>query len=45
LADETGGLFVTTETVDELVAALQVTLGCPVIGALPKKLQRARDPA
>ncbi len=32
LADETGGLFVTTETVDELVAALQRTLGCPVIG-------------
>ena len=33
LADETGGLFVTTETVDELVAALQATLGCPVIGS------------
>ena len=32
LADETGGLFVTTETVDELVAALRRTLGCPVIG-------------
>lgn len=32
LADETGGLFVTTQTVDELVAALQRTLGCPVIG-------------
>ena len=32
LPDETGGLFVTTETVDELVAALQRTLGCPVIG-------------
>lgn len=32
LADETGGKFVTTETVDELVAALQQTLGCPVIG-------------
>lgn len=32
LSDETGGLFVTTETVDELVAALQRTLGCPVIG-------------
>lgn len=32
LADETGGVFVTTETVDELVAALQQTLGCPVIG-------------
>ena len=32
LSDETGGLFVKTETVDELVAALQRTLGCPVIG-------------
>ena len=33
LADATGGLFVTTETVDELVVALRRTLGCPVIGA------------
>ena len=32
LADDTGGLFLRTETVDELVAALQRTLGCPVIG-------------
>ncbi len=32
LADQTGGLFVTTETVEELVVALQRTLGCPVIG-------------
>lgn len=32
LADRTGGRFVTTETVDELVAALQATLGCPAIG-------------
>ena len=32
LADETGGTFVSTETVDELVAALQRTLGCPIIG-------------
>ncbi|MEL7115991.1 MAG: VWA domain-containing protein [Pseudomonadota bacterium] len=32
LADETGGLFVSTETVDELVDALNATLGCPVIG-------------
>ena len=32
LADETNGLFVNTETVQELVAALQRTLGCPVIG-------------
>ncbi|MEM7237037.1 MAG: vWA domain-containing protein [Pseudomonadota bacterium] len=32
LSDETGGLFVATETVQELVAALQRTLGCPAIG-------------
>lgn len=32
LADETGGLFVSTETVGELVLALQETLGCPLIG-------------
>lgn len=32
LADETGGLFVRTETIDELVAALNRTLGCPLIG-------------
>ncbi len=32
LADRTGGRYVSAETVDELVAALQVTLGCQVIG-------------
>ena len=31
LADETGGLFVTTQTVEELVIALRRTLGCPVV--------------
>ncbi|MGX0977101.1 Ca-activated chloride channel family protein [Roseovarius sp. MBR-51] len=34
LADATGGLFVSTETVDELAAALRETLGCPLIGGL-----------
>lgn len=34
LADRTGGRFVSTQTVDELVRALQETLGCPLIGAL-----------
>lgn len=38
LSDVSGGLFVRTETVGELVAALQQTLGCPVIG-------RVFDPA
>lgn len=32
LSDVTGGLFVSTQTVSELVVALQRTLGCPVIG-------------
>ncbi|MET4103833.1 Ca-activated chloride channel family protein [Roseovarius sp. MBR-78] len=32
LADATGGLFVTTETVDELADALRITLGCVVVG-------------
>lgn len=34
LAEATGGLFVTTETVDELTAALQATLGCALVGRL-----------
>ncbi|EDM31443.1 hypothetical protein RTM1035_19001 [Roseovarius sp. TM1035] len=34
LADATGGVFVSTETVDELVEALRETLGCPLIGGL-----------
>ncbi|WP_425090790.1 vWA domain-containing protein [Tropicimonas sp. S265A] len=34
LADQTGGKYVSTETVDELVAALQDTLGCKLIGGL-----------
>ncbi len=32
LADRTGGRFVSTETVDELAAALRETLGCALIG-------------
>lgn len=32
LADATGGTYASTETVDDLVAALSVTLGCPVYG-------------
>lgn len=34
LADRTGGQYVSAETVDELVGALRVTLGCSVIGRL-----------
>lgn len=35
LADATGGMFVTTETVTALADALRRTLGCPVIGLGP----------
>ncbi len=34
LAEQTGGLTVTTETVQELVAALRETLACPVVSLL-----------
>ena len=34
LPDATGGLFVSTQTVDELAEALRVTLGCVVVGRL-----------
>lgn len=44
LADRTGGKFVSTETADELAAALQETLGCAVIGAV-EHLGRAEPPA
>lgn len=32
LADRTGGMFVSTETVDELAGALRATLGCALFG-------------
>jgi Ca-activated chloride channel family protein len=35
LADETGGIFATAETTDELTAALSETLGCPAVTMLP----------
>lgn len=41
LADQTGGLYLTTETVDELVAALRTTLGCPIFGRLEGELPQA----
>jgi Ca-activated chloride channel family protein len=31
LADETGGIYVSAETTDELIAAFQKTLGCPIV--------------
>jgi len=38
LADSTGGLFVSTNTIDELAAALRDTLGCPMLSDLPPDL-------
>jgi Ca-activated chloride channel family protein len=32
LADRTGGQYVGAETLDDLIAALRVTLGCPIFG-------------
>lgn len=42
LADRTGGLYVGAETVDELVGALRITLGCNVFGALVPEVRRLR---
>ncbi len=36
LADMTGGLYVSTETTDELINALRQTLACPMIGRLER---------
>ncbi|MFK7941241.1 MAG: VWA domain-containing protein [Roseovarius sp.] len=36
LADATGGMYVDTQTVEELAAALRETLGCAVIGMRPQ---------
>jgi len=36
LSETTGGMFISTETTEELIAALQKTLGCPVLSSLQK---------
>ena len=41
LADRTGGLYVSTETVDELADALRVTLGCALIGSMDRTTKNA----
>ncbi|MEL7255695.1 MAG: VWA domain-containing protein [Pseudomonadota bacterium] len=40
LADHTGGMFVSTETVDELADALRDTLGCALIGQAQTSARR-----
>ena len=44
LADRTGGMYVSTETVDELAAALRETLGCALIGRGPEEAAADRLP-
>jgi len=43
LADRTGGLYVSTETVDELADALRATLGCALIGSVPRSQNGSSD--
>jgi len=44
LSDRTGGLYVSTETVDELADALRVTMGCALIGqTVPRISPKAKD--
>ena len=45
LADETGGLYVATETVEELAVALQETMGCALIGDAAHEPSDRRRPA
>lgn len=42
LADRTGGLYVSADTVDTLIEALQVTLGCPLYGDTTSPATRRR---
>ncbi|MCH9808003.1 MAG: VWA domain-containing protein [Alphaproteobacteria bacterium] len=43
LADQTGGKFISTETTEELVAALQKTLGCPLMTKREEAQSRLRQ--
>jgi Ca-activated chloride channel homolog len=36
LADETGGLYISVETTDELIEAFQKTLGCPIVSRIER---------
>jgi Ca-activated chloride channel family protein len=40
LADETGGIFATAETTEQLASALSETLGCPAVTYLAPHLLR-----
>ncbi|WP_299046685.1 VWA domain-containing protein [uncultured Tateyamaria sp.] len=45
LADRTGGLYVSSETVDELADALRATLGCALIGNVHPQSERSTRPS
>jgi Ca-activated chloride channel family protein len=36
LAESTGGLYISVETTDQLIEALNKMLGCPAVSALPQ---------
>lgn len=42
LSENTGGMFISTETTDELIEALRRTLGCPVMSSLGGRRLTAR---
>jgi Ca-activated chloride channel family protein len=43
LPEQTGGLYITTETTEELIAALQKTLGCALLSGLDAPAPRRQD--
>lgn len=45
LADQTGGIFVLTDTVSELVEALRETLGCAIVSRGPTAYRPVQHPA
>jgi Ca-activated chloride channel homolog len=43
LATQTGGLFIGVDSIDELIAALNKTLGCPLI-TIELRVERVKGP-
>jgi Ca-activated chloride channel family protein len=43
LSERTGGMFISTETTDELIEALRKTLGCPLLSSLGESSSSASD--
>jgi Ca-activated chloride channel family protein len=42
LAESTGGLYISVETTDQLIEALNKMLGCPAVSALPQSAWQHR---